>query len=89
MPKAYIIASVNVNDPKPTPDMRRWRREAMKKYNARVLARGGRCEALEGEARSRNVMLEFDDYETAKAYFHSVGVSGRRGHIASAPPISI
>jgi uncharacterized protein (DUF1330 family) len=27
--------------------------------------------ALTGEARARNVVLEFDDYDTAKASFHS------------------
>jgi uncharacterized protein (DUF1330 family) len=37
----------------------------------RPRGRGGRWEALEGPARARNVVLEFDDYETARRYYHS------------------
>ncbi len=71
MPKAYVIARVTVHDAEAYGRYAALAPEAMKKYGARVLARGGRWEALEGEARERNVVLEFDDYETAKAYFAS------------------
>ena len=37
----------------------------------RPLARGGAHEALEGEARPRNVILEFESLEQAKRYFNS------------------
>ena len=40
-------------------------------HGGRPLARGGRWEALEGAARARNVVLEFEDYETARRYYHS------------------
>jgi len=33
--------------------------------------RGGQHEAKEGKARSRNVVLEFRDYATALACYHS------------------
>ena len=33
--------------------------------------RGGAFEALEGEARARNVVIEFDTVEQAKTYYHS------------------
>jgi len=71
MPKAYIISRVNVHDAEAYGRYTALASVAMQKYGARVLARGGRCEALEGEARPRNVVLEFDDYATAKAYFAS------------------
>ncbi len=80
MPKAYIIARVNVHDAEAYGRYAALAPDAMKKYGARVLARGGRCEALEGEARSRNVILEFDDYETAKAYYHSPEYQEARQH---------
>ena len=45
--------------------------EAIRKYGGRPLARGGAYEALEGEARPRNVILEFESLEQAKRYYHS------------------
>src|SRR3981189_1931195 len=42
-----------------------------KKYGARFLVRGGKYDAKEGSSRSRNVVLEFKDYETALACYNS------------------
>ena len=80
MPKAYVIARVNVHDAEAYGRYAALAGVAMKKYGARTLARGGRFEALEGEARARNVILEFDDYETAKAYYHSPEYQEARQH---------
>jgi len=55
MPKAYVALAS----------------AAMKKYGGTPLARGGRYEALEGEARPRNVILTFDSYDAARAYYDS------------------
>jgi uncharacterized protein (DUF1330 family) len=71
MPKGYIVARIEVTDPAAYADYVKGASEAMKIYGARVLARGGTAEALEGEARPRNVILEFDSVEQAKTYFHS------------------
>jgi uncharacterized protein (DUF1330 family) len=35
------------------------------KYGARFLIRGGRFEAVEGAARSRNMVIEFPSYQAA------------------------
>ncbi len=80
MPKAYIIASVDVADPEAYARYAALAPEAMKRFKAKVLARGGRSEALEGVARARTVILEFDDYDTAKAYYHSVEYQNARAH---------
>ena len=41
-------------------------------YTAAGLSPGaGRYEALEGEARARNVVIEFESFEQAKRYYHS------------------
>lgn len=44
---------------------------AIEKYRGWFLVRGGRHEATQGAARSRNVVLAFKDYETALACYHS------------------
>jgi uncharacterized protein (DUF1330 family) len=45
MPKAYIISRINVRDAEAYGRYTAVASVAMKKYGARVLARGGRCEA--------------------------------------------
>jgi uncharacterized protein (DUF1330 family) len=41
------------------------------KFGGRFLVRGGPFECVEGEARSRNVVIEFPDYESALACYRS------------------
>ena len=41
--------------------------------SARYLVRGGKCEVMEGKARSRIVVLEFPSYDGALACYHSPG----------------
>ena len=71
MPKGYIIARLTVADAEAYKAYVAASSVAMKQYGVKVLARGGRFEALEGDARPRNVILEFDSYETAKRYYES------------------
>ncbi|HEY1943812.1 MAG TPA: DUF1330 domain-containing protein [Roseiarcus sp.] len=71
MPKAYVIARVDVTNPEAYARYAAGATEAQKKYGARVLARGGRHEALEGPARARNVVLEFENWDAARTYYHS------------------
>lgn len=80
MPKGYIIARVSVDDTDSYAKYAKGAFEAMGIYGARILARGGRSEALEGEARQRNVILEFDSYDQAKAYFNSPEYQAARKH---------
>ena len=71
MAKGYIIAHVSVEDAERYAQYASRAGQAQALYGARLLVRAGRYECLEGEARSRNVILEFPSYEQAKAYFHS------------------
>ena len=80
MAKGYIVARITVTDPAAYADYAKGAGEAMKLHGARVLARGGRHEALEGEARGRNVIIEFDSFEKAKAYFNSPEYQAARKH---------
>ncbi len=80
MAKGYIVARVTVMDPVAYAEYAKGAGEAMKIYGARPLARGGRFEALEGEARARNVIIEFDSFDAARAYFHSPEYQAARQH---------
>lgn len=71
MAKGYWIAHVTVTDPEKYKDYAESAPAAFEKYNARILARGGRYEGLEGSARPRNVVIEFPSFEEAVACFNS------------------
>jgi uncharacterized protein (DUF1330 family) len=71
MPKGYWIARVDVSDPAGYQEYVAANAAAFSKYGARFIVRGGRFEAPEGTPRSRNVVLEFKDYETALACYNS------------------
>jgi uncharacterized protein (DUF1330 family) len=72
MPKGYWIARVDVTDPTGYQEYVAANAAAFSKYGARFVVRGGRSEAPEGTPRSRNVVLEFKDYDTALACYHSL-----------------
>ena len=84
MPKAYWIAHVTVTDPDPYAMYASGASEAFAAHGARVLARGGRVEALEGNARPRNVVIEFPDMETALACYRSDAYQAAKRHRAGA-----
>ena len=71
MPKGYVIGRITVTNAEQYAIYAKLASDAIQKFGGRPLARGGRWEALEGEARPRNVVLEFADYETAARYYHS------------------
>jgi uncharacterized protein (DUF1330 family) len=71
MAKGYWIASVDVTDPEGYKEYVAANAAAFQKYGAKFLVRGGRFEVPEGSARSRNIVLEFKDYETALACYRS------------------
>jgi uncharacterized protein (DUF1330 family) len=71
MPKAFLIARITVTDPVAYAEYAKGATEAMRRYNGRPLVRGGAFEALEGEARPRNVVIEFDSMEQARTYYNS------------------
>ena len=80
MPKAYWIAHVTVTNPEPYALYAEGATEAFAKHGARVLARGGQVEGLEGQARARNVVIEFDSMEAALACYNSPEYQAAREH---------
>jgi uncharacterized protein (DUF1330 family) len=71
MPKAYVVARITVTDPEAYAEYVKAATEAIRKYGGRPLARGGAHLALEGEARPRNVILEFESLDQAERYYRS------------------
>jgi uncharacterized protein (DUF1330 family) len=71
MPKGYMIVRMTVTDPDTYKTYAGMASEAMKTYGVKPLARGGRSQAVEGESRPRNVVLEAESYEAIVAYYHS------------------
>jgi uncharacterized protein (DUF1330 family) len=71
MAKGYIIARISVSNPQAYAEYAKASVEALKAHGGRALVRAGEYTLLEGEARPRNVVLEFDNYEEAQAYYRS------------------
>jgi uncharacterized protein (DUF1330 family) len=71
MPKGYVVTRVDIHDPAAYAKYAAAATQAIADHGGKALARGGRYEALEGKARARNVVLEFDSYDAARRYFHS------------------
>jgi uncharacterized protein (DUF1330 family) len=71
MAKGYWIARIDVSDPEAYKSYVTLATPAYEKYGARFLVRGGKCEAVEGAGRGRNVVIEFDSYEQAMACYRS------------------
>jgi len=71
MPKGYIIARVEVSDEVAYMRYARAATPVIDQYGGRVLVRGGPAIPLEGESRSRNVVIEFDSLAAAERYYHS------------------
>jgi len=66
MPKAYWIARVDVRDPERYKGYVEAARPAFQRFGAKFLARGGAADAVEGQGRARNVIIEFASMDDAR-----------------------
>jgi uncharacterized protein (DUF1330 family) len=80
MPKAYWIARIDVSDPETYKAYASGAAAAFQQYGAKYLVRGGTCTAAEGQARSRNVVIEFPSYQAALDCYHSKEYQVARAH---------
>jgi len=71
MAKGDWIARVSVSNEERYPEYLAAGAPVYEKFGAKFLVRGGRCESKEGLNRDRNVVIEFKDYDTAVAAYHS------------------
>ena len=71
MAKGYWVARVDVHNADGYKAYVAANGEVFRKYGARFLIRAGQYEPKEGTSRSRNVVIEFQDYATALACYNS------------------
>lgn len=71
MPKGYWIGRINVHDAERYKDYIATATPAYREYGARFIIRGGDFDAVEGEARARNVVIEFPSVEAARDCYNS------------------
>ena len=67
MPKAYIVASINVTDPDGYEGYKNAAVKVTKEVGGRLLVSGGRTETIEGTFHNRFVVIEFESIEAARA----------------------
>ena len=67
MPRGYVISRVDMANPDACARYAAAATKAIADRGGKPLACGGRSEALEGKARARNVVLEFENYDAARA----------------------
>lgn len=69
---AYVIVDIDVTDPAVYEEYKRLAPPTVTTYGGKYLARGGRCEVLEGDwLPKRLVILRFDTIEQAKLWLDS------------------
>jgi uncharacterized protein (DUF1330 family) len=71
MAKAYWIARVDVHNEEGYKAYVAANPAIFKKFGGRFVVRGGKFNGVEGDSRARNVVIEFPDYDTALACYHS------------------
>jgi uncharacterized protein (DUF1330 family) len=71
MAKGYWLAQVEVTNSDGYKAYVAANQAAFRKYGGRYLIRAGRYEVMEGACRSRLVVIEFPDYDTALACYRS------------------
>lgn len=68
--KGYWIALLDVTDPERYQAYGEATRPIVARHGGRFLVRGNRSETVSGAARSRIIVIEFPDYETALRCYH-------------------
>jgi uncharacterized protein (DUF1330 family) len=87
MPKGYVIARAVVTNASQWALYSAEASKVIQQYGGRPLVRGGQMTIAEGEGRARNVVLEFESLEAARAYAFSPEYAAARklregaGHI--------
>ena len=71
MAKGYWIGRVDVHNEEGYKPYIAANSAIFKKFGGRFVVRGGKFTAVEGQSRSRNVVIEFPDYDTALACYNS------------------
>ena len=89
MTKGYWIVRVDISDPEAYKAYVAANAAAFAKFGAHFLVRSGKYETVEGGSRGRNVVIEFKDYATALACYHSPEYTAARRLRANAATADI
>ncbi|HXO17700.1 MAG TPA: DUF1330 domain-containing protein [Candidatus Dormibacteraeota bacterium] len=69
---AYVIVNVDTTDPVKYEEYKTMAQDAVARFGGRYLVRGGKMNVVEGDWRpTRIVILEFDSFDTATAWWES------------------
>lgn len=68
---AYCMVQINVHNAEEYAKYAALSGPAVAKYGGTFLARGGKCVTKEGPEQLRNVVIRFDDFETATTFYDS------------------
>lgn len=68
---AYCMVQINVHNAEEYAKYAALSAPAVAKYGGEFLARGGKCVTKEGPEQLRNVIVRFDDFETATKFYDS------------------
>ena len=71
MPKGYWIVHVTVTNPDEYAEYVRLDTPVIEEFGGKFLVRGGQAETPEKQQKDRHVVIEFPDYDTARACYHS------------------
>jgi len=71
MAKGYWIARIDVSDDEGYKSYAAANPAIFRKYRGRYVVRAGKFECVEGNSRSRHVVIEFPDYASALACYRS------------------
>jgi uncharacterized protein (DUF1330 family) len=71
MAKGYWIGRVDIHNEEGYKAYAAANPAIFKQFGGRYVVRGGRFADVEGQSRSRNVVIEFADYDTALACYRS------------------
>ena len=71
MAKGYWIGRVDVSNDEGYKPYVAANAGIFKKFGGRFVVRGGKFQCMEGTSRTRNVVIEFPDYQTALDCYHS------------------
>jgi uncharacterized protein (DUF1330 family) len=77
---AYVILHVDVTDPGRYGEYVKAAGDSVARYGGRYIVRGGRAERLEGVVEpKRVVVIEFDTFDRARAWWSSAEYAGPKG----------
>lgn len=89
MPKGYWIGRVDVVDADAYRNYVAANAEPFARFGAKFLVRGGPFESVEGEARKRNVVIEFPSIAAARACYNDPAYQRAKAFRAAASTADI